>query len=115
MMYKLIAILLLILTPIFSSIVVKLLALDRIKLLLTDIAFPLYLLEIMLISDKFLNQAVLPYLLILLAILAISISLFLIIKHQRFSYKRFLKLFWRVGFLLSFIFYLVLIILIFTI
>lgn len=115
MMYKFIALLLLVLTPIFSYIIVKLFGLNRLKLLFPDVAFPLYVLEIILVSDKFLTHGLLPYLISLFSLLALAIAAFLIFKKHRFSYKRFIKLFWRVGFLVSLLFYFGLVIYIFLI
>lgn len=115
MMYKFIALLLLVLTPIFSYIIVKLFGLNRLKLLFPDVAFPLYVLEIILVSDKFLTHGLLPYLISLFSLLALTIAAFLIFKKHRFSYKRFIKLFWRVGFLVTLLFYFGLVIYIFLI
>ncbi|MCS4488701.1 DUF3397 domain-containing protein [Streptococcus sciuri] len=115
MIYKFIALLLLVLTPIFSSIIVNLLGLKRFKWLFSDIAFPLYILEIFLLSSKFLAHGLFPYLISLFSFSALMIAIFLILKKHHFSYRRFVKLFWRVGFLIASLAYFGLVIYIFLI
>lgn len=111
--YKLIALAFIFLTPLFSHILVSVFKLGRYGIKFPDIAFVLFALEILLVSGKFFNHNILPYYLILLALLAIVISLNLIFKSQNFYYRRFLKLFWRIGFLLTFALYIILVLYIF--
>ncbi|MGT2933263.1 DUF3397 family protein [Streptococcus catagoni] len=111
--YKLIAAAFILLTPIFSHILVSTFKLGRYGIKFPDLAFILFAIEIILVSGKFFTHNLLPYYLIALSILAIIITLMLVIKIQHFNYSRFAKLFWRVGFLLTFLAYLLLVIFIF--
>ncbi|BAH80995.1 DUF3397 domain-containing protein [Streptococcus dysgalactiae subsp. dysgalactiae] len=114
MIYKLTALAFLILTPLFAMIVTSLLRLNKKGLKFPDVALFLFAIEIVLVSGKFFTHNLLPYYLIIMSLLAIVISLLLVVRTQSFSYHRFMKLFWRVGFLVTFIFYLILVIFIFT-
>ncbi|WMB28512.1 DUF3397 domain-containing protein [Streptococcus didelphis] len=100
--YKLIAVLFILITPIFSHILVSLFRVGTYGIKFPDLAFLLFALEFILVSGKFFAHNLLPYYLIALSCLAIIISLVLVIKKQDFQYPRFLKLFWRIGFLLTF-------------
>ncbi|MCK1192156.1 DUF3397 domain-containing protein [Streptococcus uberis] len=112
--YKLIALLFIVLTPLFSQIMVKLFRLEHYGIKFPDLAFVLFALEIALVSGKFYDNNLLPYYFIVLSLLAIAISLTLVMKSQKFHYPRFFKLFWRIGFLITLFAYLVLVILIFS-
>ncbi|VTS35829.1 membrane protein [Streptococcus pseudoporcinus] len=114
MTYKLIALLFIILTPLVSQILVTFFKLGRYGLKFPDLAFLFFALEIALVSGKFFDNNFLPYYLIILSLLAIIITLTLVIRSQRFTYSRFIKLFWRIGFLMTFFGYLILAIVIFT-
>lgn len=75
---------------------------------LADIAFPLYAIAFYLISDKAFYHSLLPQLCLVLSVLALVIAGGMLYKGRDFSYKRFLKLFWRAGFLVTFFCYLAL-------
>ena len=113
MMYKIIAILFLVLTPFFAQILIKLFELKRFGLLFTDLAFPLYAFEAFLLIKKFQIQGFLPIYFILLSLLTLILIFQITRKGQFFTYRRFIKLFWRIGFILTVISYLVLTIFIF--
>ncbi|MFC3928040.1 DUF3397 family protein [Streptococcus caprae] len=104
--YRIFAIVLIILTPIVAQILVSLLGLRRrFRTNMADLALPLFAYEIVLVSGKFFTHSFLfPYL-IVMSILSIIIILFLLKKSKVFSFKRWLKFFWRAGFLLTFAFY----------
>ncbi|MGT2744631.1 DUF3397 domain-containing protein [Streptococcus phocae subsp. phocae] len=108
-LYKLTALAFIILTPMVSSIFISLFKLNAKGLKFPDLALPFFALELVIVSGKFFTHNLLPYYLIVMALLAIVISLLLIIRSQEFCYPRFLKLFWRVGFLITFCFYLILV------
>ncbi|MCQ2962978.1 MULTISPECIES: DUF3397 domain-containing protein [Streptococcus] len=114
MMYKLFSFSFIFLTPIFAYILVNFFNLKRFGILFTDLSFPLFALEIALVVNKFLDSSVFFYYLICLSLLALSLTAFFLKKNHSFSYRRFGKFFWRSGFIVTFIFYIVVVILIFT-
>lgn len=114
MMYKLIALAFVLLTPIFANIITQIFRLERFGLKFPDLSLPLFLWEIVIVSDKFFTHSWLPYYLIVMSLLAMILAVFLLKRSKHFSYKRFGKLFWRIGFILTFIFYLVLLAFIMT-
>ncbi|MGT2746020.1 hypothetical protein AT575_06225 [Streptococcus penaeicida] len=114
MTYKLIAFVFLFLTPLISQILINLFKLGRYGLKFPDLAFIFFAIEIAIVSGKFFDNNFLPYYLIILSLLAIIITLTLVIRSQRFSYPRFFKLFWRIGFLMTFFGYFVLVMVVFT-
>ncbi|KHD43361.1 DUF3397 domain-containing protein [Streptococcus hongkongensis] len=113
--YKLVALAFILLTPIVSYIVVSSFKLGRYGIKFPDLALLLFILNIALVSGKFFTHNFLPYYLILMAILSIVICLVLVIKFQKFTYPRFIKLFWRIGFLVTLFTYFLLVIAIFII
>ncbi|HEK9991454.1 DUF3397 domain-containing protein [Streptococcus equi subsp. zooepidemicus] len=113
--YKLTALAFIILTPLFSMIMISLLRLGRRGIKFPDLALPLFVFDIVIVSGKFFTHHLLPYYLIVMSLLAIVMALLLIIRIQQFSYRRFFKLFWRVGFLVTLLFYLMLVGLIFIV
>ena len=115
MMYKLFSFLFVFLTPIFAYILVTFFKLKRFGVLFTDFAFPLFAFEIGLVGNKFLDSSTFFYYLMCLSLLAIILTVTFLRKEHSFSYRRFLKFFWRSGFILTFLFYIVVLILIFTI
>ncbi|NQG98003.1 DUF3397 domain-containing protein [Streptococcus suis] len=111
---KIASILFLILTLAASIIAVKLFGLEKKGWNFADIAFPLYFIESYIISDRMFYHSLLPHLVLLLGLLAIGIASFFLLKKRSFSYRRFFKFFWRSGFILTFLFYLALVITLFT-
>ncbi|MBJ7540429.1 MULTISPECIES: DUF3397 domain-containing protein [Streptococcus] len=115
MMYKLFSFSFIFLTPIFAYILVNFFNLKRFGILFTDLAFPLFAFEIALVVNKFLDSSVFFYYVICLCLLSLIITFVFLKRSQSFSYRRFGKFFWRSGFILTFIFYIIVLILIFTI
>lgn len=115
MMYKLFSFSFVFLTPIFAYILVTFFKLKRFGILFTDIAFPIFAFEIGLVGNKFLGSSIFFYYLICLSLLAIILTITLLRRNHSFSYRRFGKFFWRSGFILTFLFYIIVLILIFTI
>ncbi|WP_018165366.1 DUF3397 domain-containing protein [Streptococcus henryi] len=107
-MYKFIAAAFVVLTPVFAYILINTFKLWRFGWKFPDLALPLFAIEIVIVSGKFFTHNFLPYYLIAMSTLSIVITSFLLRKNSRFSYKRFGKLFWRSGFILTFVFYLIL-------
>ena len=95
MIYKLFSIAFLVLTPLFSYILVTFFNLKRFGILFTDLSFPLFALEIALVAMQSLTLDVFFYYLICLSLLAL--------------------IFWLSGFILTAIFYVIELILVFTI
>lgn len=115
MVYKLFSIAFLVLTPLFSYILVTFFNLKRFGILFTDLSFPLLALEIALVAMQSLTLDVFFYYLICLSLLALILSITFLKRYHTFSYRRFLKFFWRSGFILTAIFYVIELILVFTI
>ncbi|MGF0049332.1 DUF3397 family protein [Streptococcus alactolyticus] len=115
MIYKLFSIAFLVLTPLFSYILVTFFNLKRFGILFTDLSFPLFALEIALVAMQSLTLDVFFYYLICLSLLALILSIIFLKRYHAFSYRRFLKFFWRSGFILTAIFYVIELILVFTI
>lgn len=113
--YKLIAVSLVILTPIFSYVVTTVLRLKRFGILFTDLATPILAIDIFLIARQCLDSSVFFYYTMCLALLAIGLVGRFFKKNIVFSYRRFLKLFWRLAFLLTFAFYLIMVLVILVI
>ncbi|HFI0035706.1 TPA: DUF3397 domain-containing protein [Streptococcus suis] len=111
---KIAAVLFVVLTLTISIIFVKIFGLQKRGGNFADLAFPMFAFEFYLISDKMYYNSLLPYLILALSILALSISLFFLLIRKSFSYKRFLKIFWRSGFILTFFMYLALVIAVLT-
>ncbi|WP_159565090.1 DUF3397 domain-containing protein [Streptococcus halichoeri] len=113
--YKLIAAAFIFLTPIFAAVIVSFFRLNKKGLKFPDLALPLFVVEMLLIAEKFSIHPLLPYYTIIMSLLALVIALLLIVRSESFTYARFFKLFWRLGFFITFLFYVVLVVFIFTI
>lgn len=109
------SILFIVLTLTIAIILVKLLALKKKGWNFADIAFPMFVFEFYLISDKAYYHSLIPHLFLSLSILAIAIATYFLVKKRDFTYRRFFKFFWRAGFLLTFFLYLALVISLFFI
>ncbi|CQR25745.1 membrane protein [Streptococcus varani] len=103
---KFASLLFILLNLIISILLVKLLKLQKRGWNFADIAFPLFAVEFYLITDKAYYHSFLPHLILALSILAIVIASLFLWKKRDFTYGRFFKLFWRAGFLLTFLIYL---------
>ena len=114
MMYKILAVALLFITPLFALILTKLFGLRKRGVLFTDLALVFYAIESVWLSSLFFTHLILPAYLLLLALLAIGLVIFMLYRRKKpFTYRHFFKLFWRMGFLATLAFYLVELVLIF--
>ncbi|MGQ7509175.1 DUF3397 domain-containing protein [Streptococcus suis] len=111
---KIAAVLFVFLTLAISIIVVRVFKLQGYGRNFADIAFPLYAIEFYLISDRMYYNSLLPHLILALSLLSIGLCIFFLLRKRSFSYKRFFKIFWRSGFLLTFFMYLALVIALLT-
>lgn len=115
MIYQFFSFLLLLLTPLFTHVLVVFFKLKRFGILFTDLSFLMFSFEIYLVGNYFLSDDIFYYYLMCLSLLAIGITITFLKRSHFFSYKRFLKFFFRFGFLTSFLFYsIIIIIVIFT-
>ena len=106
MFYKLLGLALFILTPFFTLIIARLLRLRRRGILFTDLTLPLYAFECIWLSGFFFVHLLLPVYLVIMALLAIMLTIWLLYKQKEaYTYRRFFKLFWRMAFLITLIFY----------
>ncbi|MGT2799019.1 DUF3397 domain-containing protein [Streptococcus marmotae] len=111
---KFASVLFIVLPLIVSISMVKLFKLHKKGWNFADIAFPIFAFEFYLVSDKVYYHSFLPHLILALSILALGITCSLLFGRRTFSYRRFLKFFWRAGFILTFLMYLALVIALFT-
>ena len=114
-LYKFFAIAFLILTPIFAFIIHRFFSLKYLGLNFADLTFPLYFIEVVAVSARFFTHSFLPYITILLSLAAIIITIQMLRKTQSYKFKSFLKLFWRISFFITSLFYLGTVILIFIV
>ncbi|MGT2828538.1 DUF3397 domain-containing protein [Streptococcus hillyeri] len=115
MFYKILALSFLFLTPLFGLALVKLFSLERFKVNFADLALPVFMFEIVIVSQKFFVHSYLPHYLLVLSLLAIGVSLWLFkTSRENFTYRRFFKFFWRLSFIFSFFFYLAVVIAVFA-
>ncbi|MBM7643780.1 DUF3397 domain-containing protein [Streptococcus loxodontisalivarius] len=103
--YTIIAILFLLLTPLFATAIVRLFNLTQYGIKFPDLTLPLYAFEINFISAYLFENSVLFYYLMLMAVLAVCIVLGLSRKKRILSYRRWFKIFWRAAFLVTIVFY----------
>ncbi len=112
---KIASILFILLNLTISLVIIKLFRLQKLGWNFADIAFPLFAFEFYLISDKAYYNSLLPHLVLALSILALWIAGYFIFKRKDFPYGKYFKFFWwRASFILTFLFYLALVIAIFT-
>ena len=102
---KIASILLLVLTLVVCIIVTKLFRLKKIGFNFADLAFPILVFEYYLITSKTFTHSFLPRLGLLLSLLAIILVFFFLLKKRSFYYPKFIKFFWRAGFLLTLVMY----------
>ncbi|WP_061452339.1 DUF3397 domain-containing protein [Streptococcus oralis] len=102
---KIASILLLVLTLVVCFIIAKLFGLKRLRINFADLAFPLLVFEYYLITAKSFTHNFLPRLGVALSLLAILLVIFFLFKKRSFYYPKFIKFFWRAGFLLTLILY----------
>ena len=99
MLIKVASVLFIFLTLILSGIIVHLFKLQKRGWRSTDIAFPLFALEYYLISDSAFYHSLLPLLALCLSLLAMGLTIYFLKKKKSFYYPKFIKYFWRAGFL----------------
>ncbi|WP_125452881.1 DUF3397 family protein [Streptococcus mitis] len=102
---KLASILLLILTLVVCIIITKLFRLKKLGRNFADLAFPFLVFEYYLITAKTFTHNFLPRLGLALSLLAIILVFFFLLKKRSFYYPKFIKFFWRAGFLLTLVMY----------
>ena len=110
---KLASILLLVLTLALTVIISKLFKLKKKGINFADLAFPCLIFEYYLITAKMFTHNQLPVLGTALSILAIVLVFFFLNKKRSFYYPKFIKFFWRAGFLLTLLLYIIMIVQIF--
>ena len=110
---KLASVLLLVLTIALAIIISRFFKLKKKSINFADLAFPLLIFEYYLITAKAFTHNYLPVLGIVLSILAIILVFFFLIKKRSFYYPKFIKFFWRAGFLVTFLIYIIMIVQIF--
>lgn len=108
MLIKVASVLFIFLTLILSGIIVHLFKLQKRGWRSTDIAFPLFALEYYLISDSAFYHSLLPLLALSLSLLALGLTVYFLKKKKSFYYPKFIKYFWRAGFLVTILLYLIL-------
>ena len=108
MLIKVASVLFIFLTLILSGIIVHLFKLQKRGWRSTDIAFPLFALEYYLISDSAFYHSLLPLLALSLSLLALGLTIYFLKKKKSFYYPKFIKYFWRAGFLVTVLLYLIL-------
>ena len=112
---KLASILLLVLTLALAIIISKLFKLKKKGINFADLAFPCLIFEYYLITAKVFTHNYLPVLGTTLSLLAIILVFFFLTKKRSFYYPKFIKFFWRAGFLLTLLLYIIMIVQIFLI
>lgn len=107
---KIASVLFIFLTLILAIITIKVFRLKKYGLNFADLAFPFFVLEFYIISDKAFYHSLLPQLILVLSGLAIAITVYFLKTKRTFYYPKFFKFFWRAGFLLTFFLYLAMVI-----
>ena len=110
---KLASVLLLVLTLALAIIFSRFFKLKKKGINFADLAFPFLIFEYYLITGKVFTHNQLPILGAALSLLAIILTFFFLSKKRSFYYPKFLKFFWRAGFLLTLLIYIVMIVQIF--
>lgn len=104
--YQTLAILFLFLTLAFTYVIVATFKLHRFGFNMADLALPIYAFEIVLVSAKYYTHSFLPYYAIAMSLLALFSVWWQLSKKKTFHFQKFVKFFWRSGFILTFLFYL---------
>ena len=103
-----------IVTLIISILFVKLLKLNKRGWNFADLAFPMFAFEFIILTDKLYYSSLLPHLLLALSLLLLILLTGTLYKKRELDYKRFFQVYWRAGFLLTFLMYIGLLVAIFT-
>ena len=83
---------------------------QRFNLKTPDITIPFLIVGMHEISKSISTFSILPYFLLTILLLGISVVVFQAYRYREIMYGRFFKIFWRLTFLLSFLVYFILII-----
>ena len=83
---------------------------QRFNLKTPDITIPFLIVGMHEISKSISTFSILPYFLLTILLLGISVVVFQAYRYREIMYGRFFKMFWRLTFLLSFLVYFILII-----
>lgn len=75
-----------------------------------DVALPLYACALYLISAQTFYHSLIPLYLLLIISLLMGMAIFFLTKNKTFRFRRIFKIFWRLSFLLTILFYLALVI-----
>jgi hypothetical protein len=91
-----------------SGIFIKKFKFDKkIKANASDIATPFLFVGLHALSKKAFFESVLPYFFISIFLLGMGIAGFMAYMHGEINYKKFLKLFWRMTFIITALIYLI--------
>lgn len=104
--YKFLALGFIFLTLAFSYVIWAVFRLRRYGLNPLDLSLPLYAIEIVLVSGYFFTHSYLAIYAFLMALLAMIVTFHQLMKKKQFTYRRFFKLYWRLGFFVTFATYL---------
>ncbi|MEY8463335.1 DUF3397 family protein [Streptococcus merionis] len=107
---KVISVLFLLLGFPLAMAITGLFRLRHFKLGVPDIALPLYAGAIYIISARTFYHSLLALYVLLLAILLLGITLYYLITKRTIRFHRVFKIFWRLSFLMTVLFYLALVI-----
>jgi integral membrane protein len=110
---KLASILLLVLTLALAIIISRFFKLKKKGINFADLAFPFLIFEYYLITGKVFSHNSLPILGIVLSLLAIILVFYFLNTKRSFYYPKFIKFFWRAGFLLTLLIYIIMIVQVF--
>ena len=110
---KLASILLLVLTLTLAIIISRFFKLKKKGINFADLAFPFLIFEYYLITCKVFSHNYLPVLGIVLSLLAIILVFYFLNTKRSVYYPKFIKFFWRAGFLLTLLIYIIMIVQIF--
>lgn len=84
------------------------------KLKIPDVLTLFLILGIHLFSKNITSISILPYYLLIISGLALTLLLLDLFYYKRFTYRRFLKLWWRLTFIITLLIYIVLTVMIFV-
>lgn len=105
------------LVPFLAQSLVRYFDLKRFSIKFPDLSLPFLAWAIIHYSGTYFTHSLFPQYLLMMCLLAVATCLFIVRRNRNnrrkiFSYQRFFKLFWRMGYLLTAIFYIVTVILI---
>ena len=98
---------------VFAFKFLKLRRLTKHRLRIPDVFILFLIYGLHVFSKQFTNLTILPYYFLIISSLALIILLLDLFYYKEFRYRRFLKLFWRIAFIITFVLYIAMIIMIF--